>query len=370
MAEEDRSDLDPDEAIENDRRSPTPLDATQALRERRFLVTALIVLGALTLYISWPFLPWVLLGLVFAYILYPVYVRLESWTGKAGLSASIIVTLVALIVGTALFLFGLALAEDVRAIVKQVQEDGAGSLIQGALAEVLPRATAQRVSDWLSARAQSFVVDAIPTIIDLTIHITIGIFVFGAMLYGGLALGKETIQWFWHLLPMRGDREGRVLDEVRRAVDSVLYGLVVVGFVQGAAGALLWWFAGLPNVFFWGVAMFVLGMIPNLGPILILGPGAVWLYLQGDTLMAIVVLVGAVALVGPIDNFLRPYLMGKKGGLAGPLVLLSVVGGLTVLGPMGLFLGPLVFALTIKVAELAWETRHVVPYVGPAKGRS
>ncbi|MBW3583078.1 MAG: AI-2E family transporter [Euryarchaeota archaeon] len=366
MAEEGRSDPDPDEEIENDRRAPTPLDATQALRERRFLVTALIILGVLTLYISWPFLPWVLLGLVFAYVLYPVFRRLASWTGKPGLSASTIVALVALVVGTAVFLFAMALAEDVRGIIEQVQDDGAGSLIEGALAEVLPKETAQQVSNWLSSRAQTFVVDAIPTIIDMTIHVTIGIFVFGAMLYGGLALGKETIQWFWHLLPMRGDREGRVLDEVRRAVDSVLYGLVVVGFVQGAAGAILWWVTGLPNVFFWGVAMFVLGMIPNLGPILILGPGAVWLYLQGDTVMAIVLIVGAVALVGPIDNFLRPYLMGKKGGLAGPLVLLSVVGGLTVLGPMGLFLGPLVFALTIKVAELAWETRNAEAH--PSKG--
>jgi len=85
-------------------------------------------------------------------------------------------------------------------------------------------------------------------------------------------------------------------------------------------------------------------MIP-IGPPLVWGGAALWLYDQGETGWAIFLVLYGLLLVSSIDNFLKPILMARGSGISVLLIALGVIGGLFVFGFIGIFLGPVLLAL-------------------------
>jgi len=97
--------------------------------------------------------------------------------------------------------------------------------------------------------------------------------------------------------------------------------------------------------------MFML-CIAQLGPTLVLAPAVVWLYWSGDTGWGTFLLVWTV-IVGTMDNFLRPLLIKQGADLPLLLILAGVIGGLLAFGLVGIFVGPVVLAVTYTLLE-AW----------------
>jgi predicted PurR-regulated permease PerM len=90
--------------------------------------------------------------------------------------------------------------------------------------------------------------------------------------------------------------------------------------------------------------------IAQLGPILVLAPAVGWLYWSGDAVWGTVLLVWTV-LVGALDNVLRPILIRRGADLPLLLIFAGVIGGLISLGIIGLFVGPVVLAVTYRLLE-------------------
>ena len=109
--------------------------------------------------------------------------------------------------------------------------------------------------------------------------------------------------------------------------------------------------AGIPFASLLTAVMFLL-CIAQLGPSLVVVPAVAWLYWKGDTVWATALLVWSIPVV-TLDNFLRPILIRR--GLDLPLLLIfaGVIGGLIAFGLIGLFVGPVVLAVTYRLL-LAW----------------
>jgi predicted PurR-regulated permease PerM len=97
--------------------------------------------------------------------------------------------------------------------------------------------------------------------------------------------------------------------------------------------------------------MFML-CIAQIGPVLVLLPAAGWLFYTGDTGWGVFLLV-CTAIVGTLDNFLRPALIRMGADLSLLLIFAGVIGGLVAFGLVGLFVGPVVLAVALKLLE-AW----------------
>ena len=97
-------------------------------------------------------------------------------------------------------------------------------------------------------------------------------------------------------------------------------------------------------------AVIFLLCIAQLGPILVLVPAVVWLYWSGDTVWGTVLLIWTLV-VGTIDNFVRPVLIRRGADLPLLLIFAGVIGGLISLGIIGLFVGPVVLAVTYRLLE-------------------
>jgi len=140
----------------------------------------------------------------------------------------------------------------------------------------------------------------------------------------------------------------------RRMADSVrstVVGLVVVGLGEGALLGIAYAIAGVPHATLLGMLTAVAAMLPFCAPIVFCG-AALWLFVQGATVWAVVVLVVGFVVVFVAEHFVRPVLIGSSTRLPFLLVLFGILGGAETFGLIGLFVGPaLMTVLTMLWAE-------------------
>jgi predicted PurR-regulated permease PerM len=130
------------------------------------------------------------------------------------------------------------------------------------------------------------------------------------------------------LIPIGDGIETELFERFTSVARATVKGGLIVAVIQGSIGGFLFWFVGIPAAFLWGMLMIVLSLLP-VGSALIWSPTAVILFLQGQALKAAIVLAVGLLVIGMIDNFLRPQLIGKDSKMSDYLVLVSTLGGLT-----------------------------------------
>jgi predicted PurR-regulated permease PerM len=130
---------------------------------------------------------------------------------------------------------------------------------------------------------------------------------------------------------------------------------VVTALAQSALGGVGLLVAGVPAVGLLTALMFML-CIAQIGPVLVLVPVVVWLYWSDQNLWGTVLLVWTI-LVGAMDNFVRPVLIRRGADLPLLLIFAGVIGGLIAFGVIGLFIGPVVLAVTYTLLG-DWVSRE------------
>lgn len=141
-----------------------------------------------------------------------------------------------------------------------------------------------------------------------------------------------------------GEEAESVTDIVSQTVRGVMYGLLGTALAQALVAALGFALAGVPAVLLLSVLVFVSSLIP-VGPPVIWGGAAVWLFSQGETGWGIFMLVWGFFAISGVDNIVRPVLISRGSSLPFLLTLLGVLGGVIAFGFVGLFIGPTLLAV-------------------------
>ena len=136
-----------------------------------------------------------------------------------------------------------------------------------------------------------------------------------------------------------------------KACRGVALGIVVTAIFQSVLGGIGLVVTGVPAAPVLTVIMFML-CLAQVGPLLVLLPSVTWLYWSGQPLGGTVLLVLSIVAV-TMDNFLRPLLIRKGVDLPLLLIFAGVIGGLIAFGVIGLFIGPVVLAVTLTLLQ-AW----------------
>jgi predicted PurR-regulated permease PerM len=147
-----------------------------------------------------------------------------------------------------------------------------------------------------------------------------------------------------------GEMTSEVLDIVVGTTRSVFIGLAGTAAAQAIVAFIGFLIAGVPAAFMLSVGTFVLSVVP-MGPVLLWGGAALWLYLQGETGWAIFMLVWGAVVISSIDNFLKPLLIARGSTLSLGLIFLGVLGGVLAFGFIGVILGPVLLALGIALGR-------------------
>src|SRR5439155_10136183 len=111
------------------------------------------------------------------------------------------------------------------------------------------------------------------------------------------------------------------------------------------------WIAGVPGALILAALTFVLSLVP-MGPVLIWGGAAAWLYFQDRSGWALFMVIYGVAVISSVDNFVKPILMSRAGNLSMLLVVLGVFGGAIAFGFIGLFVGPALLAVGWNITKI------------------
>jgi predicted PurR-regulated permease PerM len=151
----------------------------------------------------------------------------------------------------------------------------------------------------------------------------------------------------------------RMLQLARSTIMGVMIGIVGTAAAQSLVALIGFLIAGVPAALLLAAATFFLSMVP-VGPPLIWGGAAWWLYSQGETGWAIFMIVWGVAVVSSVDNFLKPILISRTSSLPILLVALGVFGGVLAFGFVGIFLGPVILALALTLVE-GWSATSAEP---------
>lgn len=156
-----------------------------------------------------------------------------------------------------------------------------------------------------------------------------------------------------------GEFAREMLATARRSIIGVMFGVVGAGLAQAMVATLGFAIAGLPNPFLFGALTFALSLVP-LGPPILWGGAAIWLFQSDQTGRALFMALYGLLAISSVDNLVKPLIISHANRMPFALTLMGVIGGLIAFGVMGVFLGPVLLALAINL------TRHWLEF-GPGR---
>lgn len=339
---------------------------------------ALLAATAITLYLCWlmlkPFVGVIGWSVVLVIVFYPIHKRLAKRIGRPALSALLSCILVMLLILVPITLITFAIFRELSGAVQSLQAASnylldPNSPVTGPLLRWLGHyvdiaqfrseeyllTQLRGVSGSLAGRTLGFLGGVVGLVIQM-------FFVIFTMYYL-FKDGDRIADAVRDALPVERMQAETLMARTREVIDASVYGVISVAVIQGTLGGLAFWALGLPSAIVWGVAMTFLSMIPMLGAFLVWVPAAIYLAVTGHIAKAILLAVWGTLVIGMIDNFLRPKLVGGRTRLHELLIFFSVLGGLQVFGVLGFALGPVVLAVALalidvfRAAEVAEQRR-------------
>jgi len=298
---------------------------------------------------------------VFAVIFNSLRERLEHRWGRTLSAISITggVTLILivpmLLLGAMFVRQGVAEAREIQAAMSQGEYGWFGRTWEWLVSHVsaegitvdlpgLVRQNASRVGEYLAAQLGTVIRDSVVFLLKLGVTL-LALFFF-------LRDGDAILDRLRRVLPFEETAQDKMLGEARELIFASVTASLAIAAVQatitGGAFAIL----GIGSPVFWGVVGGFLSLLPGLGTWPIWVPAAVWLFSTGHAGRAII-LVGICGGFGvTVDNILRPALLRGRTSLNGLLVFISVLGGITVFGVLGIVLGPIVVATAVGILDV------------------
>jgi len=161
--------------------------------------------------------------------------------------------------------------------------------------------------------------------------------------------GKQDIL---DIVPFPPEITQLFMDKIDIMIKAMFKGNFVIAIVTGLTMGLVLWIAGVPFVMFLTLVSMFLSLVPMIGVSLVAWPVGIILILNGNVWQGVFVLVAFLLLVANIDTILRPHLIPKGAQLNPALVILSVLGGLGVMGIIGALYGPVVMILLVTSIDV------------------
>ena len=333
-------------------------------------VVFLLVAGCLLVLL--PFLAATLFAAVICVSTWPIYLwLLREMKGRKSLAALTMTLALAVVVILPLALVAYNLADNVTTfydVVKQAVEAG---LEPPAWLKGLPMVGASLDEYWhLVATSRDEMIALAKRLLEPTRKF---------LLAGGILLGQGVIQlslatfvcFFFYrdgvalvrflnvaMVRVVGTQAEKILGVINNTVRSVMYGLLGTALAQGLVATIGFAIAGVPAALLLGVVTAVVSLIP-IGPPLIWGGAAIWLFYQGTVGWGIFMLLWGFFLISGVDNVVKPLLISRGSNLPFILVLFGVLGGVVAFGFVGVFIGPALLAVGLNLMQ-EWAGRDSV----------
>lgn len=337
-----------------------------------FLLGLMAVALCLCYVLISPFLKPIVFSAILAVLFFPLHSRvrrlIRNRTASALLSTVVVILLVAL---SAMFL-GRAIGTGLRDIYQSLAVSGDGRerlsvyfvyLFERAVellgrylpisAPDLPNAIANQAERWVTILL-NMTAGALGRITSLIANTFIAFFI----LFFFFRDGRGMLRRASVILPLRKEQARRLFARIHDTLNAIVYGTLAMAALQGALTGLAFWVLGITSPVLWAIVTALCALLPVIGTAFVLLPAISMLVFSGHWIKALILVVWGFAVVHPVDNVLRPYLIGGRVKLSTLYVFFAVLGGLRAFGPLGLFIGPLILAITVALFTFLREKKR------------
>ena len=183
--------------------------------------------------------------------------------------------------------------------------------------------------------------------------ITIGFVILIVAVYFFLVDGAGMIRTLMRLSPLDDAYEERLLLEFDRTSRAVVLATMLSAIAQGALAAAAFWFFGFESIILLFLITSLMALVPFIGAAVIWVPAAIYLaVVEQRYVPATVLMVYGATAISMVDNLIKPMVLQGKTTLHPLFALLSVIGGMSVFGPVGLIVGPMVVVFLQTLLEI------------------
>ena len=300
---------------------------------------------------------------IIAYITWPLYHSVQKLCGpRPTLSATIMISMVILVVGIPLTFAIFMLQHEGRSLFYELQKQVfsghldvpqfirdlpfIGKEVTRTLKEINtdPNSIVQNVSGWFQSHLSygRLVLSEISKNIFKLCFAVMSLFFFyrdGQTILSQVSKALEMVI---------GPRIHHYLDTISETTRAVLYGVGLTAVAQALLAGISYFVAGVPNPMVLTIVTFLFALIP-FGPPVAYSAVSLWLFSQGQTIEAIGVMAWGVCVVSTADNVIRPLVISGATQIPFLLIMFGVLGGLASFGMIGLFIGPVILAVLLAI---------------------
>ncbi|MES2930640.1 MAG: AI-2E family transporter [Patescibacteria group bacterium] len=338
------------------------MKATPVERIFFYVLLALSLIGVIAIF--FPFLSVMILAASFAVVLNPVYMWIKQHVthGISWLASILTVILFIIVVCVPLFFMGMLVFDQVQNAYDSIirMSSGTHSIqeVNTSINRLLPKGVTfdigSKIGDLVSVVSRNvtgFVTSTFKMIIMFMLMVL-------TMFY----LLKDGTHWkrgFILLCPLSEETIEEIFLKLKLAINQIIKGSFFIAIVQGLLAGAGFFIFGVPNAALWAVAAGMASFIPTIGTSIVSIPAILFLFATGMQVDALGLLVWSVALVGMIDNLLAPYVISKDTDMPSLFILFAILGGVALMGPVGILIGPLVLSLLYSLIAIYRKEAHL-----------
>ena len=315
-----------------------------------FLIGIVAILIFLSYKIIAPYIITLITAFVLAYLVKPLYDKLNKKTGKT-LAAIISVTLIVIAI---LLIAGLVTNEilgqaesfvqhnNLEIFLDKISESPIIAKFNIDLAEVSKRSTL-----FLASLLQD-ALTYLPEIVITFLILILGIYY--------ILINWENLSTrLKNYLPFKNKE--KIAKEISDMTRALVYGSILIALIQFVIGIIGFYLAGVELYMLLSLILFFLAFFPGIGPAIVWVPTAIYYLATRSWITFIGVVITGLILSYLIDTIFRAKYLGKKTGISPFIMLIGIIGGVTVFGIFGFIIGPLILFYTIRLAKGIIENR-------------
>lgn len=321
---------------------------------KKIVVLAFIfLLGVLAFFLVKPILLSIIGGMILAYVFMPVYNRIHRKIKRRNLSAIIVSIMALLVIIIPIWVIAPVIMQEIFDIFRASQNLDIPSFIS----KLFPNASQEFITQ-ITVSLQSFVSNITSTLLNKLLAflldlpgILLQLAVIALVFFFTLRDGDKLGEFVSGLSPLKPEKEKIIIKKFKDITNSIVYGQVIVGIVQGIVAGVGLFIFGVPKALLLSILAIFMSIIPVIGPAIVWVPAAIYLFASGNSLVALIFVLYNLIITSTIDNVLRTYIVARKTELSAVITLIGMIGGLLIFGLLGLILGPLIMAYLIILLE-------------------
>jgi len=325
--------------------------------EKHFLFVILLLSLALVFSIFYPFLGVFVIAIAFAVTLNPVYLWIKTHIVKniSWLASLITIIIFLLCLCVPLFFVGREVFNQIQQLYfNMMVSDSSGHFLES-INDSINRFLPAGFNFDISTRLTEIVSSLSSNLAKIFSSTLNSFLMFFLMVFALFYLFKDGEKWekgLVKIIPLSDNNVNEILRALKNSINRVFRGSFIIAIAQAILAWVGFTIFGVPNAIIWAIVAGICSFIPTIGTSMVSVPAILFLFFTGMQWQALGLLLWSLLLVGTIDNILNPYIISKDTEIPSLFILFAILGGVSLVGPIGIIVGPLAVSLLYSLVSI------------------